>query len=338
MSPTPPADRSSPSGCWRLAALALVAAAVTLTAAPAAMAQSYPTRPVKLVVPFPPGGPLDTTGRLIAEKLTAAWGQSVVVENKPGAGGNIGADLVAKSAPDGYTILMGALSTHAVNPSLYAKMPYDAVKDFAPITLIAVTPNVLIVNPSLPVNSVKELIAYAKANPGKLSFASGSNGSAGHLAGELFKTDTGTDVVHIPYKGAAPAMQALLAGDVQFMFDNLASAMAQVKAGKVRALAVTTSIRSTLVPDLPTMSEAGLPGFDIATWYGLLAPAATPKDVIAKWNAEVTRILNTPEVRDRLAAQGAAAAPTTPEQFATFIGREIPKYARIVKASGAKVD
>jgi tripartite-type tricarboxylate transporter receptor subunit TctC len=322
----------------RRAALALAALAVGLAVAPAAFADGYPARPVKLVVPFPPGGPLDATGRLIAEKLTAAWGESVVVENRPGAGGNIGADLVAKSAPDGYTILLGALSTHAVNPSLYAKMPYDAVKDFAPITLLAVTPNVLVVNPALPVKSVKELVAYAKANPGKLSFASGSNGSAGHLAGELFKTDTGTDIVHIPYKGAAPAMQALLAGDVQFMFDNLASAMAQVKAGKVRALAVTTAERSPLVPDLPTMAEAGLPGFDISTWYGLLAPAATPKDVIAKWNAEVTRILNTPEVRERLAAQGAVATPTTPEQFAAFIGREIPKYAKIVKASGAKID
>jgi tripartite-type tricarboxylate transporter receptor subunit TctC len=321
---------------WRFAACALLAGGMLGAAAVAA--QGYPDRPVKLVVPFPPGGPLDVTGRLIAQKLTDAWGQAVVVENKPGAGGNIGADLVAKSAPDGYTILMGALSTHAVNPSLYAKMPYDAMKDFAPITLLAVTPNVLVVNPSLPVNSVKDLVAYAKANPGKLSFGSGSNGSAGHLAGELFKVDTGTDIVHIPYKGGAPATQALLAGDVQFMFDNLANATAQVKAGKLKALAVTTAQRSKLAPDLPTMAEAGLPGFDISTWYGLLAPAGTPKEVIAKWNADVVKILNTPEVRERLAAQGAEAAPTTPEQFAAFMRSEIPKYARIVKASGAKVD
>jgi len=319
------------------AACALVGLA-TAVVAPTVLGQAFPTHAAKLVVPFPPGGPLDSTGRLIADKVSAAWGQPVVVENKPGAGGNIGADLVAKSAPDGYTIVMGALSTHAVNPSLYSKMPYDAVKDFAPITLVAVTPNVLVVNPKLPVNSVKDLVAYAKANPGKLSFASGSNGSAGHLAGELFKTDTGTDIVHIPYKGAAPAMQALLAGDVQFMFDNLASAMAQVKAGKVKALAVTTPQRSPLAPDLPTMAEAGLPGFDITTWYGLLAPAGTPKDVVAKWNAEVVRVLKTPEVRDQLAARGAEASPTTPEEFAAFIGREIPKYAKIIKASGAKVD
>jgi len=335
---TTPSRHCPVSRSLRHAAACALVGLATVVVAPTVLGQAFPTHAAKLVVPFPPGGPLDSTGRLIADKVSAAWGQPVVVENKPGAGGNIGADLVAKSAPDGYTIVMGALSTHAVNPSLYSKMPYDAVKDFAPITLVAVTPNVLVVNPKLPVNSVKDLVAYAKANPGKLSFASGSNGSAGHLAGELFKTDTGTDIVHIPYKGAAPAMQALLAGDVQFMFDNLASAMAQVKAGKVKALAVTTPQRSPLAPDLPTMAEAGLPGFDITTWYGLLAPAGTPKDVVAKWNAEVVRVLKTPEVRDQLAARGAEASPTTPEEFAAFIGREIPKYAKIVKASGAKVD
>jgi tripartite-type tricarboxylate transporter receptor subunit TctC len=290
------------------------------------------------VVPFPPGGPLDATGRLIAQHLTERWGQSVVVENKPGAGGNIGADFVAKSPPDGYTVVMGALSTHAVNPSLYARMPYDAQKDFAPITLIAITPNVLVVNPDLPVHSVKELIAYAKARPGKLSFGSGSIGSAGHLAGELFKVDAGIDMVHVPYKGAAPATQALLAGDTQLMFDNLANAMAQVKAGKLRALAVTTAERSKLAPELPTMVEAGLPGFDISTWYGLFAPAGTPPDIVDKWNADVTAMLRTPDMRDRLLAQGAEPAPDTPAEFARFVAAEAAKYARIVKASGAKVD
>jgi tripartite-type tricarboxylate transporter receptor subunit TctC len=303
-----------------------------------AFAQAFPTKPVRLVVPFPPGGPLDAVGRAIADKLTQAWGQSVVIDNRPGAGGNIGADLVAKSPPDGYTVVMGALSTHAVNPSLYPKMPYDAVKDFAPITLVAITPNVLVVNPALPVNSVKELIAYAKANPGKLSFGSGSNGSAGHLAGELFKVDTGADIVHIPYKGGAPAMQALLSGDTQLMFDNLANSMPQVKAGKLKALAVTTGERSALVPDLPTMAEAGVPGFDIATWFGLMAPAGTPAGIVAKWNADVTKILNSPDMRERLTAQGAEAAPTTPAEFAAFIQAELSKYARIVKTSGAKVD
>jgi tripartite-type tricarboxylate transporter receptor subunit TctC len=303
-----------------------------------ALAEAYPTRAAKLVVPFPPGGPLDAVGRAIAQKLTEAWGQSVVVDNKPGAGGNIGADFVAKSVPDGYTVVMGALSTHAVNPSLYPSMPYDAAKDFAPITLVAITPNVLIVNPSLPVHSVKELVAYAKAHPGKLSFGSGSIGSAGHLAGELFKVDAGVDMVHVPFKGGAPAMQALLANDTQLMFDNLANATAQVKAGKVRALAVTTAQRSKLARELPTMAEAGLPGFDISTWFGLLAPAGTPAEVIAKWNAEVTRILASAEMRERLAGQGAEAAPTTPAEFSRFIAAELAKYARIVKASGAKVD
>ena len=327
----------------RIRNLLAIAAASLLACLPAsnAAAQSpapYPDRPVKLVIPFPPGGPLDIIGRVIAQKASEDWGQNVVVDNRPGAGGNIGADAVAKSPPDGYTILMGALSTHAVNPSLYAKMPYDAVKDFAPISLVAITPNVLVVNASLPVNSAKEFVAYAKANSGKLSFGSGSNGSAGHLAGELFKVDTGTDIVHIPYKGGAPATQALLAGDTQFMFDNLANAMPQVKAGKLKALAVTTAQRSKLAPELPTMAEAGFAGFDISTWFGLLAPAGTPKDVIAKWNAEVVKILNSSDLRERLMAQGAEPAPTTPEQFAAFIQSEIPKYARIVKISGAKVD
>jgi len=319
---------------------ALAAVAVFLPAAwsDGAFAQAFPSKPVKLVIPFPPGGSLDAVGRAIADKLTQMWGQSVVVDNKPGAGGNIGADFVAKSAPDGYTVVMGALSTHAVNPSLYPKMPYDAVKDFAPISLVAITPNVLVVNPSLPVNSVKDLIAYAKANPGKLSFGSGSNGSAGHLAGELFKVDTGTDMVHIPFKGGAPALQALLAGDTQLMFDNLANSMQQVKAGKLKALAVTTEKRSALVSDLPTMAESGVPGFDISTWFGIMAPAGTPPDVIAKWNTDLVKVLNSPDMRERMTAQGAEAAPDTPAEFSAFIARELAKYARIVKASGAKVD
>lgn len=313
-------------------------AALLLTAGLPVSAQTFPAKPSRLVVPFPPGGPLDVIGRLIAQRLGDRWGQNVVVENKPGAGGNIGADFVAKAVPDGYTVVMGALSTHAVNPSLYSKMPYDAQRDFAPITRVAITPNVLVVNPSLPVNSVKELIAYAKAHPGQLSFGSGSTGSAGHLAGELFKVDAGIDMVHVPYKGAAPAMQALLAGDTQLMFDNLANAMAQVKAGTLRALAVTTAERSKLAPELPTMAEAGVTGFDISTWFGLFAPAGTPTEIIGKWNADVVRILDSPEMRERLIAQGAEAAPDSPADFARFVASELAKYARIVKASGAKVD
>jgi tripartite-type tricarboxylate transporter receptor subunit TctC len=317
---------------------ALLAVAATVALTPAAVAQPFPSKPVKLVIPFPPGGSLDNVGRLLAQKISESWGQQVVIENKPGAGGNIGADAVAKSPADGYTVVMGALSTHAVNPSLYRTMPYDAVKDFAPISLVAITPNVLIVNAAMPVASVKEMIAYAKANPGRTNFGSGSNGSAGHLAGELFKLETGTDVAHIPYKGGAPALQALLAGDTQFMFDNLANAMAQVKGGKVRAIAVTTAQRSKLAPDLPTMAEAGMPGFDISTWFGLLAPAGTPPDVIAKWNADVVKVLNSPDVREKMLAQGAEPSPQSPAEFASFIAREREKYARIVKASGAKVD
>ncbi|MBP6368984.1 MAG: tripartite tricarboxylate transporter substrate binding protein [Burkholderiales bacterium] len=331
--------RRSPKRLHSMCA-AVVACALVLAATPVhdAAAQAFPSKPVKLVIPFPPGGSLDNIGRLIAQKLSEAWGQQVLIENKPGAGGNIGADAVAKSPADGYTVVMGALSTHAVNPNLYAKMPYDAAKDFAPISLVAITPNVLIVNAAMPVASVKEMIAYAKANPGRTNFGSGSNGSAGHLAGELFKLETGTDVAHIPYKGGAPALQALLAGDTQFMFDNLANAMAQVKGGKVRAIAVTTAQRSKLAPDLPTMAEAGMPGFDISTWFGLLAPAGTPPDVIAKWNADVVKVLNSPDVREKMLAQGAEPSPQAPAEFASFIAREREKYARIVKASGAKVD
>jgi tripartite-type tricarboxylate transporter receptor subunit TctC len=323
----------------RLSTTAVLAAAA-LFSWPAAgvAADAFPSHPVKLVVPFPPGGSLDIVGREIAQKLGEAWGQSVVVENKPGAGGNIGADYVAKSAPDGYTVVMGALSTHAVNPTLYPHMPYDAVKDFAPISMIAITPNVLVVSAQSPYLSVQDLVAAAKANPGKLAFGSGSIGSAGHLAGELFKTVTHTDITHVPYKGAAPATQALLAGDTQFMFDNLANAMAQVKGGRERALAVTTAQRSALAPDLPTMAEAGLAGFDISTWFGLMAPAGTPKDVVARWNADLVKILRTPDMREKLALQGAEATPMTPAEFAAFIAREVPKYAAIIKASGAKVD
>jgi tripartite-type tricarboxylate transporter receptor subunit TctC len=313
-------------------------ASVAGLAPDAGHAQAYPTRTIRLVVPFPPGGSLDVVARAIGQKLTEAWGQPVVIDNRPGAGGNIGADLVAKSAPDGYTILEGALSTHAVNASLYRKLPYDPIKDFAPITLVAITPNVLVLDRAFPVNSVPELIAYAKAHPGTLSFGSGSNGSAGHLAGELFKSETGIDMVHVPYKGGAPALQALLAGDTQLMFDNLANSMPQLKAGKLKALAVTTAKRSLLVPELPTLAESGLPGFDIYTWWGLLAPAGTPREIVAKWNAEVTRILGTPEMKAFFAQEGAEPAPTTPDAFAALIRSETTKYARIVKASGAKVD
>jgi len=304
----------------------------------AALAQSYPSRPIHFIVPYPAGGPLDTIARLLGQKVSENVKQPVIVENKPGAGGNIGADFVAKSPPDGYAILMGAVATHAINPTLYANIPYDPVRDFAPITQVASTPNVLVVNPSIPASNVKEFVAYAKANPGKLNFGSGSTGSAGHLAGELFKSMAGVDMTHIPYKGAAPAMQDLIGGQIQLMFDNLASALTQVRAGKVKALAVTTAKRSSLAPDLPTIAESGLPGFDISTWFGIFAPGGTPPEVVARLNTEFTRALAMPDIREKMLNLGAEPVSSTPEQFAAYIRSEAEKYARVVKASGAKAD
>jgi tripartite-type tricarboxylate transporter receptor subunit TctC len=303
-----------------------------------AVAQSYPAKPIRFVVPYPAGGPVDTVARLLGQKISESTRQPVIVDNKPGAGGNIGADAVAKSAPDGYTILMGAVATHAINPSLYASMPYDAVKDFIPVSQVASTPNVLVVNPSVPAASVREFIAFAKANPGKLNFGSGSTGSAGHLAGELFKTMAGVDMVHVPYKGAAPAMQDLVAGQIQLMFDNLASSLGQIRAGKVKALAVTTAKRSALAPELPTISESGLPGFDISTWFGVFVPAGTPREVVARLHDEVARALASSDLRERMLALGAEPVASRPEEFAGYIRQEADKYARLVKASGAKAD
>jgi tripartite-type tricarboxylate transporter receptor subunit TctC len=304
----------------------------------AAQAQPYPSKPIRFVVPYPAGGPLDTVARLLAQKVGEGVGQPVVVDNKPGAGGNIGADLVAKSPADGYTILMGAVATHAINPTLYANIPYDPVKDFAPITQVASTPNVLVLNPSVPAASVREFIAYAKANPGKLNFGSGSTGSAGHLAGELFKAMAGVEMTHVPYKGAAPAMNDLVGGQIQLMFDNLASSLGQVKAGRIKALAVTTAKRTPLAPDLPTVAESGLPGFDISTWFGVFAPAGTPRDALDKLHAQFARALAAPDVREKMLALGAEPVGNRPEEFAAFIRSEAEKYARVIKASGAKVD
>src|SRR5688572_1800379 len=266
---------------------------------------TFPQKPIRFVVPYPAGGPLDVIARLLGQKVAESTKQPVVVDNKPGAGGNIGADIVAKSPPDGYTLVMGAVATHAINPTLYASIPYDPVKDFAPITQVASTPNVLVVNPSVPASSVREFIAYAKANPGKLNFGSGSTGSAGHLAGELFKSMAGVDMAHIPYKGAAPAMQDLVAGQIQLMFDNLASSLGQFRAGKVKALAVTTAKKTPLAPDLPTIAESGLPGFDISTWFGVFAPAGTPKAALDRLHAEFTKALAAADVREKMTNLGA---------------------------------
>ena len=309
-----------------------------LFAVPAAHAQNYPVKAIRFVVPFPPGGPLDISARAIGLKLTEAWKQPVIIDNRPGAGGNIGADNVAKSAPDGYTLLMGAVSTHAINPNLYSKMPYDALRDFAPITLVTTVPNVLVVHPSVPAKNVRELIALARARPGQLNFASGSTGSTGHLAGELFKVMAGVEMVHVPYKGAAPAVTDLVAGQVSLMFDNLASALPQIKAGRTRALAVTTLARSAMVSDLPTIDESGLKGFDLSTWFGVFAPAGVPPPLLGALHREITRALDTADLRSRLAAIGAQPTPNTPEAFAAFIKAEHAKYAQVIKASGAKVD
>jgi tripartite-type tricarboxylate transporter receptor subunit TctC len=306
-----------------------------------ATAQNFPTKPIRFIVPYPPGGPLDTIARLTGQQVSQRVGQPVIIDNKPGAGGNLGADAVAKSAPDGYTILMGAVATHAINPTLYKKMPYDAAKDFVPITLLVSTPNVLVVNPSVKARSVTELITLAKAEPGKLNFGSGSNGSAGHLAGELFKSMASVDMTHVPYKGSAPAQQDLLAGQIQIMFDNLASAMPQIKAGKLAALAVTTAKRSALAPDLPTIAESGgaaLAGFDISTWFGVFAPAGTPKEIIAVLNQEFNRAIRVAEVKEKLDGMGAEAVGTTSEAFAAYIKTEALKYANVIKKSGAQVD
>ena len=316
-----------------LAALALFSAAA------AACAQAWPTKPIRLIAPYAAGGPIDISARLIAPKLQEALGQPVIVENRPGAGGNIGADLVAKSAPDGYTLVIGAIATHAINPWLFSGLPYDPIKDFRHVALIVQVPNVLVVNNELPARSVGELIALAKAQPGKLDFASGSTGSTGHLAGEMFKLMTGTYMVHIPYKGAAPAVADLMAGRVHLIFDNLASALPNVKAGKVRAIAVTTRQRSAFLPELPTLDESGLRGFDMTTWWGVMAPGKTPQAVVERLNAEVFRALESPDVRQRLRAMGSEVpAVRTPEAFTAFVASELKTYGDLVKRSGAKPD
>ena len=330
----------------RLLALANCALlAITFIANPATAQSTWPTRPVKIVVPFAPGSTTDILARAMAPELSKAFGQPFVVENRAGAGGNIGADVVAKSAPDGYTLLMGTVGTHGINKALYRKMAYDPQKDFAPITLVAGVPNVMIVNTekakAAGINNVADFIRIAKANPGKLNMASSGNGTSIHLAGELFKTMSGTYMTHFPYTGSGPALLAMVGGDMDVMFDNLPSSMQLIKSGKLKALAVTSSQRSAALPDVPTVEQAGGPalkGFEASSWFGLLAPAGTPPDIVNRVQQEVTKSLGTPAIKEKLLAQGAIPGGDTPQQFTDFINAEHRKWAQVVKASGAKVD
>ena len=302
----------------------------------AAAAQNYPAKTVRMVVGYPPGGPTDVLARIVSQKLTQTWGQQVIVDNRPGASGMIGAEFTARAAPDGYTLLMVPV-TYAVTPSLFAKMTYDVEKDLSPVAQVAAAPFILVVHPTLPVKTVKDLIALDRRSPGQINFASASTGGMPHLAGELFNSMTGTKLVHIPYKGAAPATTDLLSGQVTLMFNNMLSAMPQVKAGRLRAVAVTSSKRSAAAPELPTIAET-VPGYEASGWYGAFAPAATSKELIGRLNAEINRIMKMPDVTQRLAGDGVEAVGTTPEQFGAYLKQEVAKWGKVVKASGAKAD
>ena len=303
----------------------------------AALAQPYPSKPVRIIVNFPAGGVADVYARIVGAKVQEAWGQPVVIENRTGAGGNIGAEAVAKSPPDGYTLNMSAIGPHAVNVSLFSKLPYDPVKDFVAVALVLEAEGLLVVHPSVPASSVAELITYARANPGKLTFASAGTGTASHLAGELFKTMAKVDMTHVPYKGNVPAITDLLAGQTSLLFATMPTVLPHAKTGKLRALATIGAERSRAAAELPTVAET-LPGFEVNNWIGLFAPAGTPAPIVQRWNAEVLRIMQLAEIQARLPVEGARFAPNSPEQFAQFVKSEIAKWASVVKASGARVD
>jgi tripartite-type tricarboxylate transporter receptor subunit TctC len=329
----------------RLALAAAASAAITFIASPALAQATWPTKPVRIVVPFAPGGTTDILARAIAPELSRAFGQQFVVENRAGAGGNIGADLVAKAPNDGYTLLMGTVGTQSINKWLYTRMPFDPQKDFVPITLVAGVPNVMVVNAEKAaarnIQSVADFLKYAKANPGKLNMASSGNGTSIHLAGELFKSMTGTFMTHFPYGGSGPALLGLVGGDMDVMFDNLPSALQRIRAGKLKALAVTSAQRSAALPDVPTVEQAGGPalkGFEASSWFGLLAPAGTSMDIVNRIQQETAKALNAPAVKERLLANGAIPSGNTPAEFARMIDAELKKWQPVVKASGAKVD
>lgn len=307
---------------------------LSLAIAVSAGAQGYPNRPVRIIAPFPPGGGIDIVARALAQKLSPALKQSVIVDNRAGADGMIGSELVARAAPDGYTLLASSTGPMVINPALNAKMPYDTRKDLTPITLLVIQPMYLVVHPSLPVKTVKELVALAKARPGELNYASGGVGNGAHLAAEMFRTLTGINIVHVPYKGAAPAVIDLLAGQAHMMVNSVSVFLPHINAGKLRALAVGAAQRLPILPSVPTMSEAGVQGFDASSWYGFFAPAGTPKDIVARLNAETVKILHSQEMRDYLVPQGAEPIGNTPEQFVAHIDAELVKWARVVKAAG----
>ncbi len=320
-----------------LAALATAAVGAAIPAGALAQA-AYPSKPVTIVVPFAAGGTTDILARIIGQALTSELGQPVVVDNRAGAGGNIGGALAAKAPADGYTLFMGTVGTHAINASLYKKMPFDPVKDFAPLTRVANVPNLLVANPAQPYKSVKELIAYAKANPGKVNFGSSGNGSSIHLSGELFKSLAKVDMVHVPYKGSAPAVTDLLGNQIGIMFDNMPSAIQHVRSGKLVPIAVTTAKRSPELPNVPTIAEAGVPGYEATSWFGMFAPAGTPAPVLAKLNTALVKVLNQAEVKKKINEQGAETTSETPEQFAAFIKAESVKWGKVVQESGASLD
>jgi len=320
-----------------LAALATAAVGAAIPAGALAQA-AYPSKPVTIVVPFAAGGTTDILARIIGQALTSELGQPVVVDNRAGAGGNIGGALAAKAPADGYTLFMGTVGTHAINASLYKKMPFDPVKDFAPLTRVANVPNLLVANPAQPYKSVKELIAYAKANPGKVNFGSSGNGSSIHLSGELFKSLAKVDMVHVPYKGSAPAVTDLLGNQIGIMFDNMPSAIQHVRSGKLVPIAVTTAKRSPELPNVPTIAEAGVPGYEATSWFGMFAPAGTPAPVLAKLNTALVKVLNQAEVKKKINEQGAETTSETPEQFAAFIKTESVKWGKVVQESGASLD
>jgi tripartite-type tricarboxylate transporter receptor subunit TctC len=316
----------------------LLFAAIAFAVAACAQAQAWPSKPIRYIVIFAPGGTTDILARLIAPKLSEALGQPVIVENRPGAGGNTGAEMIAKAAPDGYTIGSGTVSSHAINATLYARMPYDPDKDFSPITMLATLPNMLVVHPSLGVNTVPELIALLKANPNKYSFGSAGNGTSQHMSGEMFKTMTGTSMQHIPYKGSGPMVADLLAGTISMSFENITTAFPPVKQGRLKALAVTTAKRSFVAPEVPTMQEVGLAGYDITSWQALFAPAGVPKEIIARLHAETAKALKAPDVAKRLEDLGLDAGGMPPEELAALIRRDIPRLGKVVRDSGAKID